>query len=234
MALILTAAYMCLSAGIAGRKVVEPRADVIQNARVAMALITADLRAACPLAKNIDFLGMNRMMGEVEADNLDFGTHNFTPQRAGEGDFCQESIYLDQDQITRQYSLWRRRNPMFSQDPLAGGSKELIAQGLLGVRFEYTDGLDWYTTWGEVKGQGRAENSNRDQPNLTGMPQAVRVTLLFDSEPVTKRGSSTTEHRPGPPLAFQTVTRLNFNDRNNDSNGGNDSSAGNNSGGGNP
>jgi prepilin-type N-terminal cleavage/methylation domain-containing protein len=221
MALILTAAYMCLSAGIAGRKVVEPRADVIQNARVALALITADLRVACPLAKNIDFLGMNRMMGEVEADNLDFGTHNFTPQRAGEGDFCQESIYLDQDQTTKQYSLWRRRNPMFSQDPLAGGSKELIAQGLLGVRFEYTDGTDWYTTWGEVKGQARAENSNRDQPNLNGMPQAVRVTLLFDSEPSAKPSTGTTEHRPGPPMAFQTVVRLNLNDRNKDSSGGN-------------
>lgn len=240
MALILTAAYLCLNAGIAGRKVVEPRADVIQNARVALALITADLRAACPLAKKVAFLGMNRMMGEVEADNLDFGTHNYTPQRAGEGDFCQESIYLDQDKITRQYSLWRRRNPLFAQDPLAGGSKELIAQGLLGVRFEYTDGLDWYTTWGEVKGQARSENSNRDQPNLDGLPQAVRVTLLFDSEPAAKPGANPTEHQPGPPLVFQTVTRLNWYDRYNNSSDGNTTSssdtpdAGNNPSGGNP
>ena len=36
---------------------VEPRVEVFQNARVAMALMTADLRDACPLSKDFDFLG---------------------------------------------------------------------------------------------------------------------------------------------------------------------------------
>jgi type II secretory pathway component PulJ len=213
MALILTAAYMCLSAGIAGQKLVEPRADIIQNARVAMALLTADLRGACPLAKDYAFLGMKRTVGEVEADNMDFATHNHTPKRAHEGDFCEESFYLDKDQATGQFSLWRRRNPLLAADPLSGGSKEQIAQGLLGARFEYSDGTDWYDNWGEVKGKAKAENSNREQSNLDGMPQAVRITLMFDSNPKSKPATPTEEHKPEPPLVFQTVALLNLADK---------------------
>ena len=36
MALILTAAYACLSAGLAGRKLVEPRTEILQSARVVL------------------------------------------------------------------------------------------------------------------------------------------------------------------------------------------------------
>src|SRR5690348_3976793 len=48
MVIILTAAYLCLSAALAGQKLLEPRAEVVQNARVALSLLSADLRAACP------------------------------------------------------------------------------------------------------------------------------------------------------------------------------------------
>src|ERR1051326_3839912 len=54
MALILGASYACMSAAIAGKKIIEPRADVIQNARVAMSMISADLRSACPLSKDFE------------------------------------------------------------------------------------------------------------------------------------------------------------------------------------
>ena len=60
MTLILTAAYLCLSAALSGQKLVEPRAEVFQNARVAMALISADLRSACPLSKQFEFLEIGR------------------------------------------------------------------------------------------------------------------------------------------------------------------------------
>src|SRR6266496_145788 len=67
MAMILTAAYFCLSSGIFSQKLVESRAEVAQTARVTMALMTTDLRCACPLAKNLEFLGMHRMLGDIEA-----------------------------------------------------------------------------------------------------------------------------------------------------------------------
>ena len=213
MALILTSAYLCLNAGLNSQKTIEPRAEIIQNARVAMAILTADLRGACALPGSSPFLGVRRTfgdLGEVDADNLDFATHNYTPARAREGDFCEESIYLDGDPETQRYSLFRRRNPTIAPDPLSGGSKEEIATGVIGVRFEYSDGLDWYDSWGETK-PGKRETSQKVQPNLAGMPEAVRVTLLFDSNPKSKKTSEQTGQREiEPPFVFQTVVRLNL------------------------
>ena len=109
-ALILVSAYLCLNSAVASRKLIEPRIEAFQNARVAMAMMSADFRAACPLSQDDMFLGMPRTVGDMEADNVDFGTHNYTPQNPNEGDFCQTSFYLQPDE-TGQYGLWRRRNP---------------------------------------------------------------------------------------------------------------------------
>ena len=140
MALIIVSAYLCLNAAVSSQKMIEPRSTVFQNARVAMSLVAADLRCACPLSKDSAFLGMHRMMGTVEADNLDFATHNYTPRRPREGDYCQVSLYPDKDPESGQYVLYRRRNPAIALDPLAGGTREEIARGLLGLRFDYYDG----------------------------------------------------------------------------------------------
>src|ERR1700677_3684435 len=89
MALILVSAYLCLSAGIAGKKIVEPRADIFQTVRVTLALLSADLRGACPLPGDSAFLGMKRMIGENEADNLSSATQTFRPRHAHYSDFCE-------------------------------------------------------------------------------------------------------------------------------------------------
>ncbi|MEI9863348.1 MAG: prepilin-type N-terminal cleavage/methylation domain-containing protein [Limisphaerales bacterium] len=211
MALILVSAYLCLGAGFAAQKMIEPRAEIIQNARVAMALMTADLRAACPLSKSDDFLGMTRTVGDVTADNLDFATHNYKPRRAHEGDFCQESFYLDKNLETGQFSLWRRRNPTIALDELSGGSKEEIARGVVGLKLEYFDGLDWYNSWGEVRARGKDQNSAQQKSNLSGLPDAVRITLLMDSNPKKKKPAlAAGVEKPEPPLVFQTIVRLNL------------------------
>jgi type II secretion system protein J len=208
MALIIVSAYLCFSASIESRKTMEPRLEVVQNARVAMALLSADLRVACPLDKNTQFLGMHRTLGESVADNIDFGTHNYTPQHPREGDFCQISYYLDRNQETGQLSLWRRRNPTIAPDSLEGGSKEEIATGVTGLQFEYFDGLEWYDTWGDTT--GKKQTSQKEQPNLVGMPLAVRVTLWFDSEPHKKTQAEPAEPSPKAPMVFQTVAMLNL------------------------
>jgi prepilin-type N-terminal cleavage/methylation domain-containing protein len=219
MALIITSAYLCLNAAVSSQKMIEPRATVFQNARVAMALMTADLRCACPLSPDSPFLGMQRMLGTVQADNLDFATHNYTPRRPREGDYCQVSYFLDKDRESGQFALFRRRDPMIAFDPLSGGSREEIARGLLGLRFDYYDGYDWYESWGEVDRRSKAQTSRRERYNLEGMPQAVRITLWFDPNPKTKpadsagttaASTSTEETAIEPPLVFQTVARLNL------------------------
>ncbi|HEY4414291.1 MAG TPA: prepilin-type N-terminal cleavage/methylation domain-containing protein [Verrucomicrobiae bacterium] len=227
MALILVSAYLCLSAGFKAQKMIEPRAEIIQNARVAMNIMTADLRGACPLSPDDNFLGMTRTIGNLEAGNVDFGTHNYTPHHANEGDFCEESFYLDADPTTGQLSLWRRRNPAIALDPLNGGSKEEIATGVAGLQFEYFDGLDWYPTWGEVKENGKDASSNAQASNLTGLPAAVRITLSLAAEPVKKKSewSTTEEPPPAPPFVFQTVVCLNLAGAVPTSSGSTDSSA---------
>jgi hypothetical protein len=210
MTLILVSAYLCLSSGISSRKLIEARAEVVQSARVALAIMSADLRGACPISKDIPFLGMQRMLGEVKADNLDFATHNYTPRRPREGDFCEISYFLGQDPESGQYILWRRRHPAIALEPLSGGTREEIARGLRGVKFEYYDGFDWYDEWGDVAGRGKAQNSLKDRPNLEGLPEAVRITLWFEIGSGSARPSAQAQAASDPPLAFQTVCRLNL------------------------
>lgn len=213
MALILVSAYLCLGAGFSAQKMIEPRAEIIQNARVAVALLSADLRAACTLSRSDDFLGMTRMIGDIEADNLDFGTHNYTPRRAREGDFCQESIFLDKNPQTGQFSLWRRRHPNLGLDALSGGTTEELAQGVAGLKFEYFDGTDWYDSWGDVDPKKTAQNNAVPPPNLTGLPEAVRITLLMDSNPKNKNPDTAANgEKIEPPYVFQTIVRLNLAD----------------------
>lgn len=227
MSLILVSGYLLFSASIETRKTMEPRLEVVQSARVAMAMVASDLRSACPLDRNFAFLGMHRTMGDQIADNLDFATHNYTPQRPGEGDYCQISYYLDENPATKQLSLWRRRNPAIAPDSLSGGSKEEIAAGLAGLRFEYSDGLEWFDDWGDTSTGGKRQTSEKAAANLSGMPKAVRITMWFyDLQSVRPADlPASTNGASGPTLKFQTVARLNLAESSNSASSGSGSDA---------
>jgi type II secretory pathway component PulJ len=206
-AMILTAAALCLNASIASQKMIDPRVDAMQCARVALALMSADLRAACPLDKSYAFLGDHRVIGDMEADNIDFATHNYSPRHPREGDYCETSYFLDKGAGSSQFGLWRRRNPTLALDPISGGSREEIAPGVAGLRMEFYDGLDWYDTWGDLNGR-KSSNLTVQPPNLVGMPQAVRITLSFDSDAAPKSPEQEPHATNGPPMVFQTVVYL--------------------------
>ncbi len=212
MSVILVSAYLCLHAAVSTQRLIEPRVEVIQTGRVVLALMSADLRAACPLSPESEFLGMHRTIGGAEADNLDFGTHNYTPRRPREGDFCQVSYFLDKDPKDGGLVLWRRRNPLIAPDPLAGGMREELARGVAGLQLEYSDGYEWYETWGDVEGHGKRQTSLRYHANLYGLPEAVRITLWLRSD--TKAGdlapAPASDSTNEPPMVFQTVARLNL------------------------
>jgi type II secretion system protein J len=210
MAIILAGAYLCLTSGLASQKLIEARGEAVQSGRVAMALISADLRVACPLSQDIQFVGMNRMLGEVEADNLDFATHNYAPRRAGEGDFCEVSYFVNAEPESGKFSLWRRRDPKLDQVPLAGGNREEIVRGLQGLRFEYYDGFEWFDEWGDPDGRGKKQNSLKERPNLAGMPEAVRITLWIEPASRSSKKKSAETETAETPLVFQTVARLNL------------------------
>jgi prepilin-type N-terminal cleavage/methylation domain-containing protein len=203
MVLILAGGYLCLHSGFLSQKLVESRADAAQRARIALAFMTADLRSACALSKDIPFLGMHRLLGEREADNLDFGTHNYTPRRLREGDFCEVSYFAGAEQ-NGSLTLWRRRDTSPDDEPLSGGSREEIARGVRYLKFEYYDGFDWYDEWGDATGKRKKDTSRLEHPNLYGMPEAVRITLALEP---TSSGKPDTDAEP---MVFQTVARLNL------------------------
>jgi prepilin-type N-terminal cleavage/methylation domain-containing protein len=218
MVLILAGAYVCLQAGLSAQRLVDPRLEATQTARVALALLTADLRAACPLDPTTEFIGIDRTLGDVEADNLDFATLNYTPSRPGEAGYCQTSYYLDRDESSGDLVLWRRRNPRIGLDPFTGGTREEIARGIRQLKFEFFDGFEWYDTWGDPNARDRAtpKTTTLPQPNLSGLPEAVKITLAFATERRSATPSSARDSLPAPessadaepPLVFQTVARI--------------------------
>jgi prepilin-type N-terminal cleavage/methylation domain-containing protein len=219
MAIVLMAAYACLQAGLNTQRLLEPRLEAVQAARVALGLLTADLRCACPLSRDVEFVGMNRKISGAEAGNLDFGTLNHTPSKPGEGDFCQTSYFVEPDPATGARVLWRRRNPRIAPDPFAGGSREEIAWGVEQLKFEFYDGYEWYDSWGDPQGN-RKEGGADKVPgsastawNLSGMPEAVRITLAVQvGQPVrkpTEPGIGESAGNPEAPMVFQTVVRIN-------------------------
>jgi prepilin-type N-terminal cleavage/methylation domain-containing protein len=212
MAMILVGAYLCLHAGIAAQKMVEPRVDAAQTGRVVLNLLSSELRAACPLSKDFDFLGANHTLRGADADTLNFATHHVVPP-LGPRDYCQVSYYLRPGTNSASLTLWRRRNPRMGLDPLEGGPREIIAHGVHSLNLEYYDGLDWHEDWGEEDPSARArqESSWRAQPNLSGFPEAVRITLRMDPSSSSSRASeSASSTNREPPMVFQTVVRLNL------------------------
>lgn len=207
MAMILGGAYACMRAAIDSDKAIHTRAEITQNARVALALMVADLRCAAPLSKDIELLGLSRTLGDIEADNIDFGSHHYSPRAPYEGDFCEVSYFIDRNRETGKLSLWRRRDSSPDPEPLQGGSREEIAEGLAGLRLEYYDGFEWYDEWGNPDGKPRDQNASLYAGNLTGLPEAIRVTLLFDGDPNRNPSGIT---NAAPPAVFQTVVRLDF------------------------
>lgn len=116
MAIILGSAYVCLNAGMATRKIIEPRTDMIQSARTALALMSADLKAACAMSKGPPFLGTDLMLETIEMDRLDFATNHFSPRKPQEGDFCEMSYFLERTPGSQGYTLWRRRSADLAMD----------------------------------------------------------------------------------------------------------------------
>ena len=208
MSIILVSAYLCLSSAMATRKVVDERAEIMQNGRVAMTLMTADIHGAWPLSKEISLVGMHRSLDTMEADNLDFGTRNYVPQKLRESDFCEVSYFVDKPKGASTYSLWRRRDASPDNDPLSGGVKERIASGVKNLSFEYFDGYKWYQEWGDPDGKAKNQSDIVRKANTSGMPEAIRITLALDGARRKKKGDEDKADRSEPPMIFQTVVRL--------------------------
>ncbi len=204
MTVVLTSAYLCLSAGLSGQRLIEQRGDAVQTARVVLSLIAADLRAAIPLDPNLEFSGMHRDIEGAEADNIDFATRNYTPRSPREPDYCETSYYLMRDPRSPGFVLMRRRDPTPDPQPLEGGFKEEIARGITSLRFEFYDGIEWFDEWGDP--EGKYKGMTFPPSNSYGLPAAVKITITLDPE--TRRGPKKPDEESKAPLTFQTTARI--------------------------
>lgn len=232
---IIASAYFCLHAGFTSQRALDEHMDQTQKARVVLAMMTKDLRHACAWNQDFTFVGMDRKLGNIEADNVDFATHNWRPRAPGEGDICEISYFVDKNRETGEVGLWRRRDASPDYEPLAGGDKEELVTGVLSLRFEYYDGLWWYDSWGRVdprreppseqaRSSVQAESSEQGGESLTsfagnlyGLPDAVRISIAFGEETRPEEGPGRLKdgraEESSIPLLFQTVVYLNLADR---------------------
>jgi hypothetical protein len=109
---------------------------------------------------------------------------------------------VQKDPASEQLTLYRRRDSTPDPEPLAGGNQEEIVQGVRGLRLEYYDGFDWYDEWGDPEGKQRF--AMFPDPNVSGLPEAVRVTLTLDS------GERAEEGKESASIQLQTTARLNM------------------------
>ena len=189
---IIASAYFCLHAGFTSQTALDEHMEQIQKARVMLSLMTKDLRHACVWSEDSPFVGMDRTLGTMEADNLDFTTHNWSPRARGEGDICEISYYVNKDSRTGAIGIWRRRDSSPDSEPMRGGEREELVPGVRALRFEYYDGFLWYDSWGRVDPR-RELQPRSTQPgdessmsllagNLYGLPDAVRISIAFGDE----------------------------------------------------
>jgi type II secretion system protein J len=212
MAIVIGSAYMCLSAGVSGQRLIEARAEGVQSGRTALNIMAADLRSAIPMPGNVNFLGMRRTVEGIDADNLDFSTRNYEPKRAREPDYCEVSYFLAKDRESNSYLLIRRRDPTPDPEPLEGGAQQEIARGVRGLRIEYYDGFEWFDEWGDP--EGKTKGMMYPPSNSYGLPEAVRITIVFDPETKTSTAepkvatADAEKEEEKAPMSFQTVARV--------------------------
>ena len=216
---ILMASYVCLQAALTGRSIVEDRSDAIQTARVVMEMIATDLRSADRLSEQHEILGLDRTLEGIEADNIDFVTRHHTPNFPMEADYCEVSYFVVQHPETGRFVLLRRRDALPDDKPLEGGQRQVLIDDLLGLKFEYYDGWDWYDDWGDAETPEQTTESEESSliasAGRVGFPEAVRVSLMIPEKSETKPAPTAnpvaeTQQTPPGALVFQTIVRLNL------------------------
>lgn len=207
-AILAGGAYACLRAAISTQSIVNERMDNMQTARSVLRVITEDLRATIPMLGESEFLGLDRIVGNAEGDNLDFATRNFSYRQPGEADFCEVSYFVIPSEVPGELMLMRRRDPTPDVKPLEGGRIEMIANGLRFLKFEFYDGIEWFDDWGTTDNIKPDEDSLLLPGNIYGIPNAVRITLSIgkpSDDPVKAMEDLQSGKRPEAPAILTTT-----------------------------
>ncbi len=149
---------------------VRQRADRVAEARRAMDAIVGALRNVRrdPTFEAPIVIG-HRGVGVADSDRIDLQVIGNRPVRADgiESDQYEMAFFLEQ-RGKGMPALMCRRDHAFDEYPEEGGIVSVLAEGIVGLNFEYYFAGEWHQDWA----------STQPQP-----PQAVRVMLAAASPP---------------------------------------------------
>lgn len=172
--LILGALYGCYAAGLQSWHQGMSRADLYQNGRAALDIMSRDLEAAflSPNDFGTRFVGEDFQDPETGADmdRLTFIAVNHEPYlgMTGQSDLTEISYFIDTDPKTPERWLQRRVDATPDRDPFSGGGVSLLGIRVVALDLRYLGGQDkWAYMW----------DSKR------AIPRAVRITLTVEPDP---------------------------------------------------
>ncbi len=152
-------------------------------ARIAMARITRDMRAAFlslhvnQEPRNAAVITAFRGRSGTGGSRVDFTTFTHRRLRRGthEGDACEVGYQLLDhrgDDDVRGMDLVRRESPRIDADPTQGGVVDVLIAGVKGFELRYFDEAtdQWTDLWDTTQGTGQTGR----------LPQRVRVTLTLE------------------------------------------------------
>lgn len=196
-AMLLGAVTLALSQLGKTRNIARDRVEAFQRATTAMETVRREVVATLRSDDLFDsrFMlttrsGNARTGGYDRSELLIFNTslrptHPIDYQ--GEGTEYEVALRVEEDDLGS--ALWRRRDPVPDEVPDGGGMAEPIADGIIGLQIEASDGEGgWNPEW----------DSDYD-----GIPKLVRITVTADGTPVGKDPDSTT-----PQITLQTMVAI--------------------------
>ena len=109
-------------------------------------------------------------VGDLDRDELLVFNTKVRPVRertySGDGQEWETAIRVEEDEIGS--ALWMRTDAVPDDVDRGGGMAEPIMSGIIGVKFEAYDGMNWRDEW---------------DSDIEGMPWAVRVTISGTGRP---------------------------------------------------
>lgn len=162
-ALVAMSAVSATSSLTRTRQTVEQRTRRLSSARRAMASIVGALRNVRrdPIRGRPVVVGTRGDRGRDSIDLLVIDERTSRPEGA-ESDQQEVSFYLQRRSGQAAPSLMRRQDHGLDDYPEGGGVATVVAEGVVGLSFEYFGEGEWVREWPD---------------SMTRAPEAVRVTV---------------------------------------------------------
>lgn len=193
--LVLGAITISLSQLGKARNLARDRVEAFQRASTAMDSVRADVVSALRSDDLFDCRvlitpGSSRGTGYDRSELLVFNA-SLRPIREidyqGEGSEYETAYRVEDDELGS--ALWRRRDPVPDDVPDGGGVAQPVADGVVGLRIEASDGNgSWMEEW---------------DSDFDGIPRMVRITVTATGTPVGSDGEPLT-----PEVTLRTVVAL--------------------------